>query len=275
MSCEGDVTGHYSKGALLDALMAALRDDGVDLDRLSIQDLAPYDQFHGRGLEATLEVADLLACSADDTLLDIGCGIGGPARYMADRFGCRVVGIDLTAPFIGVADRLTEMTGLGGRVTFRQGNALSMDLDAQTFDAAYSMNVSMNIADKAGFYAEIFRVLKPGASLVLSELSKGAEGDVQYPTPWALTPNESFLATSEETLEGLTAAGFTIVTVEDTTAQSIAYGANAKAMVERGEKPPHRAVQLIHGPIALDAMRNTAAAVKSGAAVPVEILCRK
>jgi len=275
MSRDRDVTDHYSKETLLDALMAALKDDGADLDALTLEDLAPYDQFHGRGMEATLEVAELLSCAPEDTILDIGCGIGGPARFMADHFGCRVVGIDLTPSFVDVADRLTRNTDMDAQVSFNQGNALSMAFENDAFDAAYSMNVSMNIADKKAFYAETFRVLKPGGTLVLSELSKGATGEVSYPTPWARTPNESFLATLEETVDGLKQAGFTIATVKDTAAETIAYGANARAMVERGEKPPHRAVQLIHGEIAQDAMRNTAAAVKSGAAVPIEILCKK
>ena len=97
MATESEVSGHYGSGDLLARLGAALRDDGVDPERPSIAALAPYDQFHGRGLEATEELAGLLQVAPTDHILDVGSGIGGPARYLAHRFGCRVTGLDLTA----------------------------------------------------------------------------------------------------------------------------------------------------------------------------------
>ncbi|MGH8673024.1 MAG: class I SAM-dependent methyltransferase, partial [Burkholderiales bacterium] len=156
-----DVTTHYTRGDLLARLEAALRDDGVDPARPSLESLAPYDHFHGRGLEATKEMADSLEIAATDHLLDIGSGIGGPARYLSDRFGCRVTGIDLTTEFCEVARHLNRLLGIGDRVRFEQGDALEMPFADAAFDGAYSMNVSMNIADKAAFYREIRRVLKP------------------------------------------------------------------------------------------------------------------
>ena len=163
MGTDSDISRYYTRGDLLERLHAALLGDGIDPDRPTVETLAPFDQFHGRGLEATEEVADVLAVAATDHLLDVGSGIGGPARYIADRFGCRVTGIDLTAEFCDVARHLTRMLGLEDRVAFEQGDALAMPFADASFDGAYSMNVSMNIADKAGFYKEIHRVLRPGA----------------------------------------------------------------------------------------------------------------
>lgn len=275
MSENSNITRHYESGDLLERLQAALADDGADPDRPGIEALSHYDHFHGRGMEATRELADVLQVSSGDHLLDIGCGLGGPARYLSDRFDCRVTGIDLTEEFCAVARHLTQALGLAGRVAIEQGDALAMPFEDGSFDGAYSMNVSMNIADKAGLYAEVRRVLRPGAWLVLSELALGPAGHPDYPTPWALTAESSFLSTLEETLAGLEAAGFAIVSTRDTVAENLRFGARSRAMVERGEKPPQRAVTLMHGELAATAMANTAAGIKAGCLVPIEILCRK
>ena len=270
-----NVVNHYSRGDLLLRLNAALADDSVDPSRPQIDTLAPYDQFHGRGLEATQEIAAMLKVAPTDHLLDVGSGIGGPARYMAHRFGCRVTGIDLTAEYCEVARHLTRLLAMESQVEFELGDALAMPFADARFDGAYSMNVSMNIADKAALYGEVRRVLKPGSWLMLSELAKGPGAPLDYPTPWAATASTSFLATPEETRNGLEAAGFEIVQFRETTEAVKAYGARSRAMVDRGEKPPHRAVQLMHGDIAPLAMKNTARGVAEGSIIPVEILSRK
>ena len=272
---DADITRHYSSGDLLSLLNAALSSDGVDPNEPTLEGLAPYDQFHGRGMDATVELANLMPARQNDAILDIGSGIGGPARYVATRFGCRVTGIDLTPEFCEVAQHVTRLLGLDDRVSFEVGNALSLPFGAASFDGAYSINVSMNIEDKAGFHREIARVLKQGGWAVLAEIAKGAGGDLEYPTPWARTGATSFLSTADETRRSLTAAGLDIVAMQDTREQALAYGARARAMVERGEKPPHRAVQLIHGGIAQAAMANSSRALADGRIVPIEILARK
>jgi len=272
---KSDVSSHYAKDGLLERLHAALRDDGVDPDRPTIAELAPYDHFHGRGLEATEELAGALSVAATDHVLDVGSGIGGPARYMADRFSCRVTGIDLTAEFCDVARHLTRLLGLEDRVSFEEGDALAMPFADASFDGAYSMNVSMNIANKAGFYEELHRVLRPGAWLILSEIALGPNGDPDYPTPWARTAEASFLATPAETHTGLEAGGFTILAARETTEEVLAFRNRSRAMVERGEKPPHRAVHLIHGDLAPEATANTSRGLAQERIIPIEILCRK
>lgn len=270
-----EISSHYSRGALLARLNAALKEDGVDPGRPRMEDLAPYDQFHGRGLEATEGVAALVHAGPADHVLDVGSGIGGPARFFASRFGCRVTGIDLTPEFCDVARHLTRLLGLDERVRFEAGDALAMPFADASFDGAYSMNVSMNISDKPALYREIRRVLKPGGWLVLSELAKGPGPELDYPTPWAVSARTSFLSTPEETQAGLRAAGFEIVKVENTLEQARAFGARSRAMVERGEKPPHRAVTLIHGDIAKQAIANTARGLNEGRIVPLEVLARR
>ena len=272
---EADITRHYSRGDLLARLKAALRSDGVDPEHPTLTALAPYDQFHGRGMEATLEIAGLLPLGPTDHLLDIGSGIGGPARYFAQRFGCRVTGIDLTPEFCEVARHLSRVLGLHDRVTFEVGDAVDLSYPDGSFDAACSMNVSMNIEDKKALFQEIRRVLKPGARFALSEVARGAGGPIEYPTPWAASAHASFLATSEQTRRCLEEAGFEVASLRSTRDEALDFGARSRALVERGEKPPHRAVMLIHVETAAVAMANVARALADGRIVPIEVLARR
>src|SRR5688572_13560723 len=275
MSTDQEISKHYSQGDLLSRLNAALREDGADPDHPSLEALAPYDQFHGRGLEATSEIAELMQAGPGDHILDIGSGLGGPARYVASRFGCAVTGIDLTEEFCDVARHLSRLLSLEARVRFEVGDALKMPFADAGFDGAYSMNVSMNIADKGALYREIHRVLRPGAWLVLSEVARGEGGQLDFPTPWAATARTSFLATPEETRRGLLEAGFEVLRLRNTLEEAKAFGARSRALVESGEKPPHRAVILIHGELAPQAMANTSRGLSEGRIVPIEVLARK
>ncbi|MGQ0677870.1 MAG: class I SAM-dependent methyltransferase [Rhodospirillales bacterium] len=276
MAAQPDISGHYTSGALLQRLRAALAADGADPDRPTAEALSPYDQFHSRGLEATEELAALMPrVGAGAHLLDVGSGVGGPARWFARRFGCRVSGIDLTAEFCEAARVLTAQQNLSGRVAFHCGDALAMPFADAAFDGAYSMNVSMNIQDKPGLYREIARVLKAGGWLVLSELARGEGPAPRYPTPWAATAAASFLQPQAETRRGLEAAGFAILEWRDTLKKALAYGVRSRALVERGEKPPHRAVMLIHGERARDMMANSARGLAERSLIPIEVLARK
>ena len=275
MTAASDISGHYESGDLLARLEARLCEDGFDPARPTFESLAPYDHFHGRGMEATEDMANRLPVSGADHILDVGSGLGGPARYMARRFDCRVSGVDLTAEFCDVARHLTLLLGLDERVSFEQCDALSMPYGDTAFDGAYSMNVTMNIADKRALYREIHRVLKPGAWLGLSEVVQGPGGEPDYPTPWARTASSSFLATVDETRANLAASGFAIESLQDTTQASFAWAARARAAVKAGGKPPHRAVSLIHGAIAEEVMANTGRALRERCTVPIEVVCRK
>lgn len=275
MTAASDISGHYTSGDLLAQLEARLREDGFDPARPTFEALAPYDHFHGRGLEATEDMANLLQVCETDHVLDVGSGLGGPARYFARRFGCRVSGIDLTAEFCEVARHLTLLLGLEQRVSFEQCDALTMPFGDAAFDGACSMNVSMNIADKRALYREIHRVLKPGAWLGLSEVVQGPGGEPNYPAPWARTASSSFLATLAETRTNLAAAGFAIENLRDTTEASFAWAARSRAAVEAGGKPPHRAISLIHGVLAAEITANSGRALREHRAVPIEIVCRK
>ena len=218
MTDGGPVREHYASEGITERVLTALRNaDGPDV-LITPETLAPIDHFHGKGVIATEELVAELQPKASDNLLDIGCGIGGPARWIAAKYGCRVTGVDLTAEFCAAARELNNLTGLADRVEILHGDALSLPVPNNSFDHAYSQAALMNISDKRGVFREAFRVLRPGGSLALSLAGAGSAGEPRYPLPWATTTATSFLATPDEIRGDLLAAGFQIVFVRDTSA---------------------------------------------------------
>jgi SAM-dependent methyltransferase len=216
------VQQHYAHASLLDLIVGALERGGKNLENLSPDDLAPIDEFHTRGRTATVELAKLVAFGGTENVLDVGSGLGGPSRFLAKTYGCRVTGIDLTPQFVAVAEQLTRLTRLSELVSYRQADARSIPFEAATFDVVWSQNVAMNIADRARLYAEIRRVLRPGGKYALSDIVRGAGGEPYYPMPWARTADTSYLLTEEATRLALERAGFAILAWENTTEQAIA-----------------------------------------------------
>jgi ubiquinone/menaquinone biosynthesis C-methylase UbiE len=167
------VETHYTRPDLGEVILSALRAAGKDIEHLTPNDLAPVDEFHGGQRPATIRLAELVGFTGTERVLDVGSGLGGPSRYLAWRYGCRVRGVDLTAEFVRVAEMLTQMTGLVGRVDYRQGNALDLPFDDCGFDVVWSQNAAMNIADRDRLYREMRRVLKAGGKLALQEVAAG------------------------------------------------------------------------------------------------------
>ena len=208
---------HYSRTDLGSVILAALEKAGKDLNRLTLEDLAPVDEFHIRGRAATLELARAAGLDATQRVLDVGSGVGGTSRCLAKEFGCRVTGIDLTDDYCRAAAMLSDKVGLGDLVDYRQGDATDLPFDDGVFDVVWTEHVAMNIPDKPRLYKEMHRVLKPGGTLAIYDVLAGPAGPVLFPVPWARTPETSFLVQPVELRRLLEEAGFTISDWSDTT----------------------------------------------------------
>jgi ubiquinone/menaquinone biosynthesis C-methylase UbiE len=215
------VERHYGLGGRLEAIFEALRAMGKNLESLTPADLAPIDEFHIRGREATMELARLAALSPGLRVLDVGCGLGGSTRYLASTYSCRVTGIDLTREYCEVAAALSERVGLAHLTDFRHGSALEMPFDDAMFEIVWTEHAQMNIQDKAALYREMARVLKPGGRLVFHDILQGNGGEPHNPVPWAEEPAISFLIMPQALRHLLEWVGFRTLVWEDKTATSL------------------------------------------------------
>jgi SAM-dependent methyltransferase len=208
-----DVSLQYRVGGLLDSILAALAAAGKDIDGLDPDDLTPLEEFHALGRRGTAALADAAGLAADEKVLDVGCGIGGPARFLTRRRGCRVTGIDLTPEFVEVARELCARTGVDVRI--ERADALSLPFADASFDVVWTQHVSMNIADKPAFYRELRRVARPGGRLAFFDAVAGDVQPLVFPVPWADVPGRSFLEPQEQVRGLVEAAGFAVESWRD------------------------------------------------------------
>ncbi len=213
------VSANYTPGDLAEKILAGLRAVGKDPDALTLDDLAPVDQFHSGGMPATAALIQRAGLERSMRVLDVGGGLGGPARLLASEIGCDVVVLDLTEEYCRVGEMLTARTGLSERVSFQHGNALAMPFADGSFDAVWTQQATMNIEDKARLYAEIHRVLRPGGRYALQEVMAGPVQPIHFPVAWAYDATISFLRPPEAVRALLKEAGFIEVVWVDVTAQ--------------------------------------------------------
>lgn len=265
---------HYGRGELAERILAALQQAGVDIRQLSVATLAPIDEFHIRGREATLELARAAGLHAACHILDIGSGIGGTSRCLAQEFGCRVTGIDLTEEYCQVAAMLTAKVGLEERIDYRQGDATNLPFEDNQFDVVWTEHVAMNIPDKQRFYSEMYRVLKPGGTLAIYDVLAGSSGPVLFPVPWARTPETSFLVSAEALQDLLRAAGFTISSWKDSTAEAREWFTKLAEKIRRDGFPP-LGFHLLMGPDFREMAQNQGRNLEEGRITLAQIVAVK
>ncbi len=210
------VREHYNATGLTDRIRAVLTTIAPERQILTVAQLAAFDHFHTRGALATAELAASAGLDPSTRVLDLGCGIGGPARYLATTFGCKVTGVDLSPSFIDAATYLTERCGLSDRVSFQVGDALHLPSEDAAFDVVFLQHVAMNVKDRTGLYAEMRRILALGGRLAIFDLVL-RDGDVVYPAPWARDSSTSFLLSEGDTRMALEQEGFKAVLWRDDT----------------------------------------------------------
>lgn len=268
------IADHWDRGDIYARIISALQQMSKPLDRLTIEDLAPVDHFHARGFPATVELADQLPVQAGQRVVDIGCGLGGPARYIARRFGCTVSGLDITPSFVEAANRITALLRMEGQVRIELGDGQRLPYADAVFDCGYSQHVTMNVSDRARFFGEAFRVLNPGACFALTEHALGPTGAPHHPVPWSADGSGSWLVTADETEAYLRAAGFEAIAIEHTGSK---YAAGYKAAIEKAEQGalPPLGLHLLLGDTALAKTRNAARNILEGRTDPIQVVCRK
>ena len=273
MTNASDITAHYTSGTLLQRIEAGLQALGAT-PPVPLEVLAPVDEFHIGGRAATVPFLAALGLGPGMAVLDMGCGIGGPARFAAQDSGAHVTGIDLTAEFVETGRALSEWAGLSDRVDLVQGSITDLPFEAGEFDAAWMIHVGMNIADKPAIAVEAARVLKPGARFGIYDVMRGKDGALAYPVPWASTADESALATPAQYRAALEGAGFEIVSQTDRTEFAEAFFARLAAAQAGSNGPPPLGLHLAMGDTAPAKLANMVANIRAGRIAPVEIIAR-
>jgi len=264
-----EIVGHYASTALFDRIVSAAGDAGLDVDNLTAADLAPVDEFHIGGRAATQSLMEHADIGAGSRVLDVGSGVGGTARYLADSGSHQVTGVDLTPAYIEVATALTELVGLGDLVEFREADARSLPFPGASFDAAVMLHVGMNIDDKAAVFTEVGRVLADGGVFALYDIMGRSLATHDFPVPWAASPSGSFLATADDYIDALIAADFEIRHVADRTDTARAFFARLRS---RTGPPSPLGLHLLMGEESPLRYGNMVAAVEAGTITPVEIV---
>ncbi len=275
MTAEKEVAGHYGQGGLEGRILGALTRAGLNLESLTPEQTGPIDEFHVGGLEATKELATQMELRPGMRLLDVGSGIGGPARYFASQ-GCQVQGIDLTKEFVEVAKTLTKMMKLDSLATFQQASALELPFADESLDGAYLIHVGMNLADKAGVFREVRRVVAKGGLFTIFDFVKSGDGAFSFPVPWARGAEASFVGSKGEYRNGLRDAGFQLEKERSRAEFSIEFTKRAMARMAEaaGAGAPPLGLHLLMGEKTPEMLKNIMRAMQEGVLEPVEQIAR-
>ena len=275
MSYEKTVSEHYTHGNLLESIQAAVIELGKTIDSVTIEDLAPVDEFHIGGRLATDNLLDQLGFSKKDHVLDVGCGLGGSSRYVANKLNNCVTGIDLTQEYIDVGNALCAWVGLDKQITLQQGSALCMPFEDEIFGGAIMLHVGMNIDDKTKLFAEIYRVLRPGASFGVYDVMQINSGELTYPVPWATENSTSILETPDQYKQALIQARFKTSKENVRSGFALEFFKQMRANAESTGGPPPLGLHTLMQDSTAVKVKNMIDNIQAGLIAPVEIIAQK
>jgi len=275
MSIDNAVSKHYLHGDLLKAIQTAITKLGKTVDSVTIEDLAPVDEFHIGGRLATQHFLDQLNFSERDHILDVGCGLGGASRFVANKYKNYVTGIDLTQEYIETGKALCSWVKLDKYITLQQGSALSTPFQDETFDGSYMMHVGMNIEDKAQLFTEIYRVLRPGSFFGVYDVMRLKDGELIYPVPWATDRSTSKLATPDEYRQALADAGFEITKENNRRDFALDFFKQLRAKTEASGGPPPLGLHTLMQESTTEKIKNMINNISEGYIAPAEVIARK
>lgn len=273
-SIEQQVAGHYTQGTLESAILAGLAELKGLSEASEIDQLASVDEFHMGGRAATMGVAEQLRLGPGLRVLDIGCGLGGTARFLAAAYGCDVAGVDITREFVEVGERLNRHLGLAERISLSVASALATPYADSSFDRATMLHVGMNIADKTALFSEIARVMRSDGYLVVYDVMRSDDQPLAYPVAWANDEATSFVGSPEGYRQAMESSGFEIL--EETSKREFAleFFKNLKARLAAAGPPP-LGLHIVMGKDAPQKVANMYAGLEKGAIEPVQMLARR
>lgn len=272
---ENQVSTHYSNATIINSIRSGLQKSGIDLENVSVDDLGPVDEFHTGGRVATEHLLNELNFDTHKHVLDIGCGIGGTSRYLADRYNTTITGIDLTNEYIDAGNILNQWVSLDDKISLQCADANNIPSEDNEFDLAVMLHVGMNIADKFALFTEVARVLNKGGEFAIYDVMLKDAAEINYPVPWATDKSMSYLEPMEHYVDYLERAGFRIE-------KKLRRGEFAKSFfrkmqnaTENSNEPPAIGLHLLVGPSVKEKMGNFSKAVFDGLVEPTEIIARK
>ena len=269
-----DIENFWTRGDIHSRIHKAMSEAGLNDKKLEIEDLFPIDQYHARGIAATVDLGKRMPIQENQKIIDIGCGLGGPARYFAKQFQCFITGIDITSSFVEIGNRFNKLTSMSNSVSLQVGNGETLNFENETFDGGYSQHVTMNIKNRKKFFLEAYRVLKKGTFFAFSEHGLGPERNPIFPLPWADTSEMSFLLSPESTISLLKEIGFYDIQIIETSEKYISgYEKMINTKPEKVE--PILGIHVIGGTTMKQRSINSMKSIKEKRTLPFEIVCKK
>ena len=274
MISKSDIENFWTRGDVFSRVHQAMSETGLINKKLEIEELFPIDQYHARGIAATVDLGKRMPISKNQKIIDIGCGLGGPARYYAKEFKCFITGIDITPSFIEIGNEFNKLTSMSDNIQLLVGNGEILDFTNETFDGAYSQHVTMNISDRKKFFSEAFRVLKKDSFFAFTEHGLGPEGNPIFPLPWADSSEMSFLLPPKTTISILKDTGFSDIKIIETADKYIS-GYKKLIGLKSENKKPVLGIHVIGGDSMNERSTNSMQSIKENRTLPFEIVCKK